>query len=191
MNKPTTWCKSGRVSLVSSSCLYKSQAERALAQVCHTRIDALSLDEYQFHFITSPKFPSPSSNISKVNESLMNLENHGEMFLEPSAWMGGRTAPYHNKDGRIKSEKIKNIWNGLPVWQCLHYDENYISLHIALHQKQKQKQSHFFSCTLKYNFNLITAEEIEMGHHQWNGVLKLYRCMLWHLLVPDHWYSTN
>ena len=27
MNKPTTWCKSGRVSLVSSSCLYKTQPE--------------------------------------------------------------------------------------------------------------------------------------------------------------------
>ena len=49
MNKPTTWCKSGRVSLVSSSCLYKTQPERALAQVCHTRIDALSPDEYQFY----------------------------------------------------------------------------------------------------------------------------------------------
>ena len=34
MNKPTTWCKSGRVSLVSFSCLYKTQPERALAQVC-------------------------------------------------------------------------------------------------------------------------------------------------------------
>ena len=39
MNKPTTWWKSGRVSLVSSSCLYKTQPERALAQVCP--------DEYQ------------------------------------------------------------------------------------------------------------------------------------------------
>ena len=51
MNKSTTWCKSGRVSLVSSSCLYKTQLERALAQVCHTRIDALSPDEYQFHLL--------------------------------------------------------------------------------------------------------------------------------------------
>ena len=51
MNKPTTWCKSGWVSLVSSSCLYKTQPERALAQVCHTRIDALSPDEYQFHLL--------------------------------------------------------------------------------------------------------------------------------------------
>ena len=51
MNKPTTWCKSGRVSLVSSSCLYKTQPERVLAQVCHTRIDALSPDEYQFHLL--------------------------------------------------------------------------------------------------------------------------------------------
>ena len=51
MNKPTTWWKSGRVSLVSSSCLYKTQPERALAQVCHTRIDALSPDEYQFHIL--------------------------------------------------------------------------------------------------------------------------------------------
>ena len=51
MNKPTTWYKSGRVSLVSSSCLYKTQPERALAQVCHTRIDALSPDEYQFHLL--------------------------------------------------------------------------------------------------------------------------------------------
>ena len=51
MNKPTTWCKSGRVSLVSSSCLYKTQPERALAQVCHTRIEELSPDEYQFHLL--------------------------------------------------------------------------------------------------------------------------------------------
>ena len=51
MNKPTTWCKSGRVSLVSSSCLYKTQPQRALAQVCHTRIDALSPDEYQSHLL--------------------------------------------------------------------------------------------------------------------------------------------
>ena len=51
MNKPTTWCKSGRVSLVSSSCLYKTQPERALAQVYHTRIDALSPDKYQFHLL--------------------------------------------------------------------------------------------------------------------------------------------
>ena len=51
MDKPTTWCKSGQVSLVSSSCLYKTQPERALAQVCHTRIDALSPDEYQFHLL--------------------------------------------------------------------------------------------------------------------------------------------
>ena len=33
MNKPTTWCKSGWVSLMSSSCLYKTQLERALAQM--------------------------------------------------------------------------------------------------------------------------------------------------------------
>ena len=51
MNKPTTWCKSGQVSLVSSSCLYKTQPERALVQVCHTRIYALSPDEYQFHLL--------------------------------------------------------------------------------------------------------------------------------------------
>ena len=51
MNKPTTWCKSGQVSSVSSSCLYKTQPEGALAQVCHTRIDALSPDEYQFHLL--------------------------------------------------------------------------------------------------------------------------------------------
>ena len=51
MNKPTTWCKSGQGSIVSSSCLYKTQPERALAQVCHTRIDALSPDEYQFHLL--------------------------------------------------------------------------------------------------------------------------------------------
>ena len=43
MNKPTTWCKSGRVNLVSSSCLYKTQPERALAQVCHTRTDGQTL----------------------------------------------------------------------------------------------------------------------------------------------------
>ena len=29
----------------------KTQPERALAQVCHTRIDALSPDEYQFHLL--------------------------------------------------------------------------------------------------------------------------------------------
>ena len=51
MNKPTTWCKSGWVILVSSSCLYKTQPERALAQVCHTRIDALNPDKHQFHLL--------------------------------------------------------------------------------------------------------------------------------------------
>ena len=29
----------------------QTQPERALAQVCHTRIDALSPDEYQFHLL--------------------------------------------------------------------------------------------------------------------------------------------
>ena len=51
MKKLTTWCKSGRVILVSCSCLYKTQPERALAHVCHTRIDVLSPDEYQFHLL--------------------------------------------------------------------------------------------------------------------------------------------
>ena len=51
MNKPTTWCKSGWVSLVSSSCLCKTQPERALAQVCHTRRDAFSPDKYQLHLL--------------------------------------------------------------------------------------------------------------------------------------------
>ena len=51
MNKPTTWCKSGQVSLVSSSCLYKTQSERALAQIYHIWIGALSPDEYQFHLL--------------------------------------------------------------------------------------------------------------------------------------------
>ena len=55
MNKPTTWWKSGRVSLVSSSCLYKTQPERALAQVCHTRINVLSPEEYQFHLLLHRK----------------------------------------------------------------------------------------------------------------------------------------
>ena len=39
-NKPTTWCKCGWVSLVSSSCLYKTHPESVLAQLCHTRTDA-------------------------------------------------------------------------------------------------------------------------------------------------------
>ena len=47
-------------------------------------------------FITSPKFPSFSSNISQVIESLMNLENHEEMFLEPSACMD-----IPSSDGRL------------------------------------------------------------------------------------------
>ena len=38
-------------------------------------------------FTTSAKFPLFSSNISKVIKSLMNLENHGDMFLEPSVCM--------------------------------------------------------------------------------------------------------
>ena len=40
-----------RVSLVSSDCLYKTQPERVLAQVSHTRIGALIPDEYQFHLL--------------------------------------------------------------------------------------------------------------------------------------------
>ena len=42
VNKPTTRYKSGWVSLVSSSCLYKTQPERALVQVCHTRTEVFS-----------------------------------------------------------------------------------------------------------------------------------------------------
>ena len=95
MNKPTTWCKSGWVSLVSSSCLYKTQPERALAQVCHTKDRCIESGRISVPFITSPKFPSFSSNISKVIESLMNLENH-EMFLEPSARMD-----IPSSDGRL------------------------------------------------------------------------------------------
>ena len=53
MNKPTTWCKSGRVSLVSSSCLYKTQPERVLAQVCHTGIDADRLHHSQSFFVAA------------------------------------------------------------------------------------------------------------------------------------------
>ena len=64
--------------------------------------------------------------------------------------------------------------------------ENNVSLH-----SNSLKKKTFFSCTLKYDFNWTTAEQVEMGHHQWNGVLKMYRCMLWHLTVPDHWNSTN
>ena len=43
--------------------------------------------DWSLPFITSPKFPSFSSTISKVTDSLLNLENHGDMFLEPSAHM--------------------------------------------------------------------------------------------------------
>ena len=39
------------LSLASSSCLYKTQPERTLAQECYTRIDALSLDKFQFHLL--------------------------------------------------------------------------------------------------------------------------------------------
>ena len=132
MNKPTAWCKSGQVSLVSSSCLYKTQPERALAQVCHTRID--SPDEYQFFtFITSPKFPSLSSNISKVIESLTNLENQWEMFLEPSARMDipssdGRlsvwTNPQHDRRTDRRTDGRKR-WNQYTPFQlrCLYKTE--------------------------------------------------------------------
>ena len=74
MNKLTIWCKSGWVSLVSSSCLYKTQPERALAQVCHTRIDALSPDEYQFHLLLH------RNSQATYPKWLNHLENHGEMF---------------------------------------------------------------------------------------------------------------
>ena len=103
-----------------------------------------------------------------------------------------------------KSEKIKNSWkrsscvfnrvsqrdvremSGRITFHYIEYMR--ITFHyIAIHPKKKKKT--FFSCTLKYNFNWTTAEQVEIGHHQWNGVLKMYRCMLWHLSVPDHWYS--
>ena len=104
MNKPTTWLKSGRVSLVSSSCLYKTQPERAPVQVCHTRIDALESGRISVPFITSPKFPSLSSNISQVIESLINLENHGG---RTDGWTDGQT------DGRSETNIPPNnfvVW---------------------------------------------------------------------------------
>ena len=77
-----------------------------------------------------------------------------------------------------KSEKIKNSWKRSScVFNMMRIPFHYISI---AHKKKKN------SCTLKYNFNWTTAEQVEMGHHQWNGVLKMYRCMLWHISVPDH-----
>ena len=83
-----------------------------------------------------------------------------------------------------KSEKIKNSWK---MSSCV-FNMMGITFHYtAIHQKQKQtNKKTLFSCTLKYTFNWTTAEQIEMGHHQhdqWNGVLKMYRCMLWHVCI--------
>ena len=79
-----------------------------------------------------------------------------------------------------KSEKIKNPWKRSScVFNMMRIPFHYI----AISQKKKKKK---ISCTLKYNFNWTTAEQVEMGHLQWNGVLKMYRCMLWHLSAPDH-----
>ena len=69
------------------------------------------------------------------------------------------------------------------VFLCLQHDGNNVSLHSNSSKTKTNpppKKKTFFSYTLKYTFNWTTAEQIEMGHHQWNGVLKMYRCMLWH-----------
>ena len=60
-----------------------------------------------------------------------------------------------------KSEKIKSSWKRCScVFNMMRIPFDYI----AIAKKN--------SCTLKYNFNWTTAEQVEMGHHQWNGVLK-------------------
>ena len=121
MNKPTTWCKSGRVSLVSSSCLYKTQPERVLAQLCHTRIDALSLDEYQFHcfyfteiliilkqhipsdWITNePRKPwgdflEPSACMdTPSSDGLLSVWTNPQHDASLDGYTDGRTLPRHN-----------------------------------------------------------------------------------------------
>ena len=97
MNKPTTWCKSGRGSLVSCSCLFKTQPKRVLAQVCHTRIDALGPDEYQFHLL------------------LHRNSHHSQATYPMDGWTDGRTdrvnpvyppsTSLYNNETRIKIKK--------------------------------------------------------------------------------------
>ena len=122
MNKPKTWCKSGRVSLVSSSCLYKTQPERALAQVCHTRIDALSPDEYQFHLLlhrnshhsqaTYPKWLNHYGRTDRWTD-----KHWGESSIPPFHlwWSGGiikrKIQMYHTWVGSYNSIEIR--------WYCL------------------------------------------------------------------------
>ena len=83
MNKPTTWCKSARVSLVSSSCLYKTQPERAPAQVCHTRIDALSPDEHQFHLLPHQTDRRTENTIHRATWSQLKKINSLDNSLAP------------------------------------------------------------------------------------------------------------
>ena len=64
-----------------------------------------------------------------------------------------------------KSEKIKYSWKRSSRFTT---------------QQFIKKKKNLGSCTLKYTFNRTTAEQIEMGHRQWNCVLKMYRRILWH-----------
>ena len=70
MNKPTTWCMCGRVSLESSSYLFKTQPERTLAQICQTRIDMSR--QISVPFIT--KFPII---VKPCGDVLISLSVHG------------------------------------------------------------------------------------------------------------------
>ena len=81
-----------------------------------------------------------------------------------------------------KSEKIKYSWKrSSSVFNMMGITFHYT----AIHQKQKTKTKNLLA-VLQYTFNWTTAEQIEMGHHQWNGVLKMYRCMLWHSFMKKN-----
>ena len=102
MNKPTTWCKSGRVGLVSSSCLYKTQPERALAQVCHTRIDTDGRTDGQTDRV-NPVYPPQlrCGRYKNIYQSIfyINIYHHH--------------LPYHYI---LKSPNGHNVWVGIIIW---------------------------------------------------------------------------
>ena len=95
-------------------------------------------------FITLPKFPSFSSNISKVIESLMNLENHGEMFVEPSARMDIPSSADGRTDQWTK-------WNQYTTFNFLGRGYNY------------ERNQCFMMLSLQHS---TTLPLYDLGHHR-------------------------
>ena len=149
MNKPTTWCKSVRVSLVSSSCLYKTQPERALAQVCYTRIDALNLDEYQFHLLLHQNF------------------HHGRT----DGWMDGRTDRQTDEQGESRIHPTQLRCRGYNNYLIRNRDFHEVVIRPSYHYNgnpytYKTSSQHWYGpCGVNSNYLCLQVTEFSKTHY--------------------------